>query len=306
MTMNRRTFIGRSAAAMAGAAGAPMLFSRGAAAVPVPAGKLSATAMRTLGRSGITTTLLAIGTGTNAWDFNSDQIRSGDDNFVRLLITAHEKGIRFFDMADMYGSHKYMARAAREGGLKREELTYLTKTVAKDADKMREDLDRFRREADTEYFDIMLLHCMTDANWIETMKPVMDVLSEAKAKGIVKSVGVSCHDLGALKEAARHPWVDVMLSRINPFAVRMDREADPMDTPEQIAEKVNEVVAVLKEAHANGKGMIGMKIAGGGATTGRIPESLKFVLNLGCIDAITMGMLTQEQMDFAFEHIAAA
>jgi predicted aldo/keto reductase-like oxidoreductase len=242
----------------------------------------------------VKTTLLAMGTGTNAWDYQSDQIRSGDDNFVRLLISAHEKGIRFYDMADMYGSHKYVARAMKEGGMDRSKLCLLTKSVAKDADTMRKDLDRFRTEAGTEYFDMVLMHCMTSADWIETMKPVMEVLEEAKEKGIVKSHGVSCHDLGALKEAAKHSWVDVMLSRINPWAMRMD------------SENVNEVVAVLKEAHDNGKGMIGMKIAGGGASTDRIPESLKFVLNLGCIDTITMGMLDDKQMDFAFEHIAAA
>lgn len=305
MNMNRRSFIGRSAGAIAAAMMPSAAFAKAGAAATGSAG-LTATMPRTMGKTGITTTLLAIGTGTNAWDFQSDQIRSGEDNFVRLLITAHEKGLRFFDMADMYGSHKYMARAAKEGALKREELTYLTKTVAKDAKKMREDLDRFRKEADTDYFDIMLLHCMTDANWVETMKPVMEVLEEAKQQGIVKAHGVSCHDLGALKEAAKHPWVDVMLSRVNPWAVRMDREAEAGDSPEVIKQKVDDVVAVLQEAHANGKGMIGMKIAGGGATTDRIPESLKFVLNLGCIDTITMGMLTPEQMGFAFDHIAAA
>lgn len=288
--MNRRHFIHTSAGALAAAAwGSPAL----EAAAKAGAG-LKATTKRKLGKSGIKTTLLAMGTGTNAWDYQSDQIRSGEDNFVRLLIGAHERGIRFFDMADMYGSHQYMARAAKEGKLDRSKMTYLTKTVAKDEAAMRKDLDRFRKEADTDYFDILLLHCMTSSDWIETMKPVMAVLDEAKEQGIVKCVGVSCHDLGALKEAAKHPWVEVMLSRINPWAVRMDSES------------VDEVVAVLQEAHDNGKGMIGMKIAGGGASTDRIPESLRFVLNLGCIDTITMGMLTDEQMAFAFEHIAAA
>lgn len=299
MSMNRRGFLQRGIGAVAattlGALAGPTALG---APAPLPAtaasAGLKASMTRKLGKSGIKSTLLAIGTGTNAWDFNSDQIRSGDDNFVRLLISAHEKGIRFFDLADMYGSHKYMARAAKEGGLQREKVTYLTKTVAKDAETMRKDLDRFRKEADTDYFDILLLHCMTSADWVETMKPVMDVLSEAKEKGIIKSHGVSCHDFGALKEAAKHPWVDIMLSRINPWAVRMD------------SENVQEVVDVLQEAHDNGKGMIGMKIAGGGESTGRIPESLKFVLNLGCIDAITMGMLNDEQIDFAFQHIANA
>jgi len=112
----------------------------------------------------------------------------------------------------------------------------------------------------------------------------MDVLSEAKAKGHIRSHGVSCHNFQCMVEASTEPWVDVMLSRINPFGVKMD------GPPEDVA-------AVLATAKANGKGMLGMKIVGEGTKPDQIPESLKYVFGLGSIDAITVGFLEASQID---------
>ena len=48
-------------------------------------------------------------------------------------------------------------------------------------------------------------------NWHLRPERVRDDLSELKQKRVVRAVGVSCHDFGALKTAATHPWVDVIL-----------------------------------------------------------------------------------------------
>ena len=112
-------------------------------------------------------------------------------------------------------------------------------------------LDRFRTETGSDYFDIMLLHCMTNGNWHEEKKRYIEYFSLAKQKGIIKSVGLSCHNYEALKLAVDDPWVDVILARINPFQSHMD------GTPAQIN-------ALLDRARANGKGIIGMKIFGNG------------------------------------------
>jgi aryl-alcohol dehydrogenase-like predicted oxidoreductase len=79
----------------------------------------------------------------------------------------------------------------------------------------------------------------------------MAVLSEAREKGLIRTHGVSCHTLDALKTAAASPWVQVDLARINPAKVAMD--SDPQT-----------VVGVLKQMKASGKGVIGMKILGAG------------------------------------------
>ena len=115
-----------------------------------------------------------------------------------------------------------------------------------------------------------------------------------KAKGAVKAVGVSCHDFGALKVAAAHPWVDVILARIN----NKGKEA-AMDA------SVEDVAPVLKQARANGKVVLGMKIFGAGKLT--TPEakdaSLKYVFGNNLVDAITVGMLSPEQVDDTIERM---
>ena len=244
------------------------------------------------GKTGIETSLLGMGTGMKAWNKSSAQNRLGRRTFVRTLVHAWDRGIRYFDMADMYGAHDYMKEAMAQAKMPREKLMLLTKSNAKDAKAMRADLDRMRKELDTDYFDVVLMHCMTKADWNETLAPCMEVLEEAKEKGIVRAKGVSCHDYGAMKTAASSPWVDIMLSRINPFGIKMDGE------PERI-------VKVLEEAHKNGKGMLGMKILGEGQAADRMDESLRFVLPLPCIDAITIGFLYPEEIDDVISRMEA-
>lgn len=47
------------------------------------------------------------------------------------------------------------------------------------------------------------MHCMTDGNWPETRKFYMEGLAKAKEEGIVKAVGISCHNWDAMAEAAQ-------------------------------------------------------------------------------------------------------
>ena len=138
----------------------------------------------------------------------------------------------------------------------RDKVTVLTKTFSRDPKSAREDLDRFRRELGVDYLDICLMHCVTEGDWTERYQGVMDVLSEAKEKGIIRAHGCSCHTIEALRAAAKSPWVEVDLARVNPIGSHMDA------APE-------EVVSVLREMKAAGKGIVGMKILGQGDLRGR-------------------------------------
>lgn len=283
--VSRRQFLVHSAGAVAVGLALPALdASARAGAKPL------AVQLRKLGKSGLKTTVLGMGTGTRAWNKDSEQIRQGKQHFVDTLCHAHARGVRFFDLADMYGSHEYMKRALVQGKMDRSKLMIMSKSVSKDADAMRKDIERFRQEIGTDYVDLVLLHCMTAGSWAEELKPCMDVLEEAKQKGHIRAHGVSCHNLDAMKTAAAHPWVDVMLNRINPFGEKMDGT-------------VEEVVEVLKAAKDNGKGMIGMKICGEGKYADRMRESVKFVLGLGCIDNMTIGFLNPKEIDGAIDNI---
>jgi aryl-alcohol dehydrogenase-like predicted oxidoreductase len=235
---------------------------------------------------------LGVGTGTHGWGGASDQTRLGTAAFVALLERAYQRGLNYFDLADQYGSHGYM-REALKTTIPREEVMLLSKTASREADWVRDDIDRFRLELDTDVLDVVLLHFMTQSTWPEDMAPCMDVLSEAKAQGIIRAHGVSCHGLDALARVPDAPWVDVVLARINPFGVRMDATVD-------------DVLSVLWETRRAGKGVLGMKIVGEGDLRDRIGDSIRFSVDAGCLDAITIGFLAPDELDQAIDHVESA
>jgi aryl-alcohol dehydrogenase-like predicted oxidoreductase len=229
----------------------------------------------TLGNTGIKVSRLAQGTGTRGFSKSSNQTRKlGIKGLAELLRTGVDDGLTFWDCADSYGSHPHVREAL--AGVKREKVVIMTKSWADTEVQMKSDIDRFRKELNTDYIDILLLHCMMDADWPKKKEGAMAALTEAKAKGIVRTHGVSCHTLGALQTAAATDWVEVDLARLNPAGAYMD--ADPAT-----------VIAVLKRMKARGKGIIGMKILGQGEMRNRVDEALQYALAQPVIDCFTIG-----------------
>lgn len=225
---------------------------------------------------------LAMGTGTNGSGGSSNQTKKlGVQGIADLFRAGYDNGLTFWDSADQYGSHPHLRAALK--GVPREKVTILTKTHASTEAEMKADLDRFRRELNTDYFDIVLLHCMLDGNWPEKKKGAMNVLSEAREKGIVRTHGTSCHTLEALKTSASTDWVQVDLARINPAGIAMDA------APEV-------VIPVLRDMKSKGKGIIGMKILGAGRLRNRADECLQFALGLDCVDAFTIGAESRAEL----------
>ncbi len=289
--MKRREFV----LGTARAAGAAWLASQGLAramhALPTLPRRFAASDTVTLGRTGIQTSRLAMGTGTAGSGHHSHQTALGVKGLSDLLLNGYDRGLLFFDSADSYGSHPHVAEALKH--VSRDKVTVLTKTWARDPASARADLDRFRKELGTDYLDICLMHCLTEADWTERYRGVMDVLSEAKENGIIRAHGCSCHSIEALRAAAKSPWVEIDLVRINPIGSHMD--ADP-----------GTVTTVLREMKAAGKGIVGMKILGQGDLASRQDEALKYALSLGVLDAFTIGAESKSQQEDLIRRIAAA
>ena len=245
-----------------------------------------------LGKTGIRTSRLAMGTGTMGYGGSSDQVRLGKAAFVNLLLNGyHQNGLRFFDGADSYGSHPYIAAAIKQ--LPRDKITVLTKTDTRDPQGVSDDIDRFRRELGVDYIDVLLMHCLTKDDWTTRYRGVMDVLSEAKEKGIIRAHGCSCHTIGALRAAAASPWVEVDLVRLNPLGSYMDAKPDA-------------VQGVIREMRLQGKGIVGMKILGQGDLRDRPAQAVRWALGTGVLDAFTIGAESQQQQDELVKYIAAA
>jgi predicted aldo/keto reductase-like oxidoreductase len=279
-TLSRRDFLGQSAAVVGALAVADRLASGAETARKLKSGADQVV----LGRTGIKTSLIGMGTGSNGVKHSSNQVRLGNEN---------ERGITYFDTADQYGSHIYLRDALK--GLPRDRLFLQTKTRATTAEMARYDIERHRQELGVDYLDTLLMHCMTKESWPTDFRPVMDVLSAAKAKGYVKAVGVSCHGMAPLRSAVTCDWVEVDLARINPIGGQKGR----MDgTPEEVA-------ACLRSMHEQGKGILGMKILAEGSlkTAEAQLNSLKFVLGLGCVDAMVIGFESPEQIDQIMQRV---
>lgn len=253
----------------------------------------------TLGKTGIKVSRLAHGTGYNGSRRSSAHTRLGQAAFTELLRHSFERGVNFIDMADLYGSHPFVRETFK--GIDRSKYVLLSKIWPHKADwttpsgGAKEEVDRFRKELNTDFIDICLIHCVMNDKWADEFKRIRDELSELKEKGVVRAVGVSCHDFGALKVAAEHPWVDVIFARINPRGKQYSMDAS--------AEEVSEV---LKTARRNGKAVVGMKIYGAGKLVKpeEKDESLKYVFKNGLVDAITIGMLKKEEVDDTLERMS--
>ncbi len=242
-----------------------------------------------LGHTGLTVSRLAVGTGTAGWNGSSNQTRKlGVAGLSALLRLAYDLGVNFWDTADQYGAHQHIADALRQVG--RANAVVTTKTSASSGTDAELAVERFLRELGTDHLDVVLLHGVSSADWPRRRAGAMEALDGLKARGIVRAVGISCHDLGALGVAADLPWVDVILGRINSAGVIMDGP-------------VESVLPVLERAHANGKGIYGMKILGQGRLTSDVPGALRFALGLECLDALVVGIESERELRDDVDHV---
>lgn len=288
MKIQRREFLKKSALGAGG-----ILIGAQLGQAEVPATKFfDPYALVPLGKTSLKFSRVCMGTGMSGGNRESNQTRKGRAAFEKLLRDAYERGIRTYDLADLYGTHSYVLPALK--GMSREQFQLITKIwwsrggipepERPDADVV---VERFLKELKTDYIDLLLLHCVTAPDWPAQLRKQMDILSKLKAQGKIRALGVSCHSLAALETSVTEPWVESVHARINPYGMSMD---GPPDT----------VVPVLKKLHAAGKGVVGMKLIGEGRlrnNDAKRDESVKFALQLGCVDVLNVGFEKLEEID---------
>ena len=294
MKIKRRKFFG---VAMAGATAAGTTVTGGGIAAMAAEPKnaspddLDPIATVPLGKE-LKVTRIGLGTGMRAWERTSDQIKLGQKHFDNIFRYAYDQGIRLFDLADLYGTHGYAARTLKDKP--RESYTLVSKIWWRkggvpDADKGDADVvvKRFLKELKTDYIDMVHLHCLTSPNWPKELRRQMDLLEDLKQKGLIRAHGCSCHSVAAIEAASKEPWVDASNVRINPFHKKTDGKAEKILPP-------------IKNLHAAGKGVIGMKIIGEGQLSGdsqKIDESVQFAVDSGAVDAMVVGFEQTWQID---------
>ncbi len=264
----------------------------GAGAIAQTTKKRSATDMVTLGKSNVKVTRLAFGTGTHG---GRVQRELGQEEFTKLVRYAYDHGIRFFETAESYHGMPEMLSLALKG-IPRDSYQLMTKYSTPASGDPAPKIDTFRKQLNTEYVDILLLHCLRPPTWKDDYRSLQDGFSEAKEKKIILSQGASVHGLPALRTFPGDDWLQIAMIRMNHNGTRMDT-----DTTKDIPElgKVDEIVAHTKKVHAQGMGVISMKLCGEGQFTKAEDRdaAMKFAMNLGCIDAVTIGFKNTAEID---------
>jgi 1-deoxyxylulose-5-phosphate synthase len=280
---------------------ATLLSGIGGASAIAQTGKRSATDWITLGKSNVKVTRLAFGTGTFG---GRVQRQLGQEEFTRLVRYAYDRGIRFFETAESYHGMPEMLSIALKG-VPRDTYKLMTKYSTPASGDPSAKIDLFRKQLNSEYIDILLLHCLRPPTWTTDYQDLQDGLSEAQSKKIILARGASVHGLPALRTFPGNKWLEIAM-------IRMNHNGTRMDTPEQRDNDgiglVDEVVAHTKKVHAQGMGVISMKLVGEGRFT--TPEdrdaAMKFAMGLGCVDAVTIGFKNTSEIDEAIERMNRA
>jgi len=288
---SRREFLKSSLAAAAIA---------GAGSLPLRAAPESATDWVTLGKSGIKVTRLAFGTGTFSGQV---QRQLGQQEFTRLVRYAYDRGIRFFETAESYGEMHKMLGIALEG-IPRDNYRLMSKVTTRDGVDPVQKIDELRKLAQTEYFDIMLLHFQHSGTWPTDSRRWQDGILEAQNKRAVVSHGASVHGLPALRQVPDNQWLQVAMIRVNHKGVAMD--AEQYDTPG--LGNVAEVTTHIREARRAGMGVISMKLAGEGRFKTREDRqaAMKYAFRNAGVDSVTVGYKNTAEIDEAIENLNLA
>jgi len=267
--------------------------------VPLLAERPTATDLVTLGRSGVKVTRLAFGTGS----FSGQTQRAlGQDGFTRLVRYAYDRHIRFFETAESYGEmHKMLGIALK--GVPRDSYQLMTKVTTRNGVNPQEKFDELRKLANTEYFDIMLLHWQHTSTWPTDTRRWQDAILEAESKKVIVSHGASVHGLPALRQVPGNNWLDVAMIRMNHRGKSMDAE----DYATQGLGNVSEVVHHVKEVRNQGMGVISMKLIGEGTFNREDRQkAMKFAFGNAGVDCVTVGYKSTAEIDEAIENVNTA
>ncbi|HEX2032580.1 MAG TPA: aldo/keto reductase [Chloroflexota bacterium] len=258
---------------------------------PTPtAGLRPLTARVPYGGTGLSVSRLCWGTGLMAALRHNLSLEEA----ARILWRGFELGVNFWDTADGYKSHPHVGHALRR--LDREQVVINTKTPSKDAEGAAADVERYLRELDTAYLDIVLLHGVESVEELDRRAGALEALLRAKAAGKVRAVGLSTHlASGAIMEAcAARPEIEVVLTTVNRTG-QMLRQAT-----------LEAHLPLVRAIYDAGKAVCLMKtLAQGGLarTPDEVRQAIRYNLSLPYAHSVCVGVNSVAEVEFA---VAAA
>ncbi len=238
---------------------------------------------RKLGESGLKVSRLCLGSLTMGPLQAGLTVEEG----ASLIVHAVNNGVNFIDTAELYGNYPHLAAALARVDPDGCRVMVATKTYAYTRQQAARSLEKARREMKRERVDIFLLHEQESGLTLQGHRPALAYLQEARQKGIIGAVGISCHTVEAVVAAREFPEIEVIhpIFNIQGLGIRDGGR-------EQMQEAIS-------EARKRGKGIYVMKPLGGGHLHDRAEEALDFLRKLSFVDAVALGMSSKVEVDYA-------
>lgn len=244
-----------------------------------------------LGGTGLKVSKLGFGT----FDFGVPSRNVSPEEGGRVLVESYKLGVNFWDTSDDYGSHPHVASALRN--VPRNKVVVSTKTSAEGSEEAEESLKNSLRELDTDYVDIFLLH-FVKYDWICDCRQVLRELNDVKTTGTVKAIGLSTHSVAVVREASKFEELDVIMTichdpKADLSVIGRFREYVPVEDG-----SIDEMLDAMKLAHSSGKGVVVMKVFGGGVLplVRNYQSSIKSVAQMEFVDALVVGMKNLDEV----------
>ena len=188
-------------------------------------------------------------------------------------------------------------------GIPRDTYRLMSKVTTHPDGDPQQKFDELRKLANTDYFDIMLLHWQHTGTWPTDTKRWQDGIEEAQHRQAIVTRGASVHGLPALRQVPEFNWLQVAMIRMNHKGTSMD--AEDYDTAG--LGNVPEVVTHVKQARKDGMGVISMKLVGEGTFNREDRQAaMKFAFKNAGVDAVTVGYKNTAEIDEAIENLNRA
>lgn len=233
---------------------------------------------RLLGETGLNVSRLCFGTLTMGPLQANLPIEEG----AGLLYEAYSRGINFWDTAELYGNYKTLGLAVK----KIKELPVITaKTYAYTRKDASASLEKARSEMDIDVVPIFLLHEQESSLTLQGHKEALDFFCEAKSRGIINAVGISCHTVSAVRAALDFKEIDVIHPIVNFKGIGIKDGT------------LEEMLEAIGNAYSRGLGIYGMKALGGGHLISDAEKAIRFVRSLDNLHSFALGISSHEELE---------
>lgn len=172
--------------------------------------------------------------------------RISKEEAVKLLRKAYDHGVTFFDTARFYTDSEEKLGEAFHG--MREKIYIATKTAAVTPEAFWKDLETSLRNLRTDYIDIYQFHNPSFCPKPGDGSGVYEAMLEAKAKGMIRHIGITNHRLNVANEAVESGLYETLQFPFCYLATEKD-------------------IALVEKCKEAGMGFIAMKALSGGLIT---------------------------------------